>query len=108
MLRKEKLKSLAISTSVAYAKGEGWKSPTNTMRRAVEDYFEATHSNCGMSLESVYLARKITAGELVIDLISRLNCQQLAKVERGLMEIASEIPAKCLKDDMTRKSGYSL
>lgn len=102
------LRRRALSTSIAYAKGVGWKTPTNTMRRAVEDYFEANDSNSGMDMEIIHLSRKITAEGLIIEMISQLNRQQLAKVERGLMEIASEIPARLLRDDLTRKSGYRL
>ena len=95
---KQELKERALSTTIAFAKGDGWKSPTSAMRKAVEEYFDATHANSGMSMVGVYLNRKITAGELVIELISRLDTRRLRKAERGLMEIASEVPSRLLRD----------
>lgn len=97
------LRRRALSTTFAYAKGDGWKTPTAAMRKAVEEYFEATHSNTGLSMESVYLSRKITASVLVIDLIGQLDIPRLHKAEKGLMEIASEMPERLILDGQERK-----
>lgn len=95
----QELKERALSTTIAFTKGDGWKTPTSSMRKAVEEYFDATHANTGMSMEGVYLNRKITAGELVIELISRLDTRRLRKAEKGMLEIASEVPSRLLRDE---------